>query len=113
MSARFVYVDRSTPLLFPEAVKAVEKRDEKGEAQGPIVYCVVEGQSHHRTARDLEKHEDPPELGAEAAVKEVIGRQLKTAEGKEIYKKRKKTVEPVFGIIKQEKRVPSVSAERA
>jgi hypothetical protein len=49
-----------------EAVKAVEKRDEKGEAQGPIVYCAVERQSHHRTVKDLEKHEKPPELGASA-----------------------------------------------
>jgi hypothetical protein len=28
-------------------------------------------------------------------------RRLKTAEGKAIYKRRKETVEPVFGIIKQ------------
>jgi hypothetical protein len=42
-----------------------------------------------------------------------MGRRLKTAEGKKIYKKRKETAEPVFGIIKQAKRVPPVSAERA
>jgi hypothetical protein len=42
-----------------------------------------------------------------------MGRRLKTAEGKKIYKKRKETVEPVFGIIKQAKRFPPVSAERA
>jgi hypothetical protein len=40
-----------------EAVKAVEKRDENREAQGPMVYCAVEKQSHHRTVKDLEKHE--------------------------------------------------------
>jgi hypothetical protein len=61
----------------------------------------VERQSHHRTVKDLEKHEEPPELGAEAGAKEVMARRLKTAEGKNIYKKRKETVEPVFGIIKQ------------
>jgi hypothetical protein len=40
-------------------------------------------------------------LGAKAKVKEVMARRLKTAEGKKIYKKRKETAEPVFGIIKQ------------
>jgi hypothetical protein len=50
---------------------------------------------------------------SEEAVKAVIARRLKTAEGKKIYKKRKETAGPVFGIIKQEKRVPPVSAERA
>jgi hypothetical protein len=34
-------------------------------------------------------------------VKEVMALWLKSAEGKKIYKKRKETVEPVFGIIKQ------------
>jgi hypothetical protein len=53
----------------------------------------VEKQSHHRTMRDLEKHEEPPELGTGAAVKEVMRRRLKTAEGKKIYKKRKETAE--------------------
>lgn len=30
-----------------------------------------------------------------------MGQKLKSEEGKEIYKKRKQTVEPVFGIIKE------------
>jgi wobble nucleotide-excising tRNase len=38
---------------------------------------------------------------AEATEKEKMARKLKSAEGKKIYKKRKETVEPVFGIIKQ------------
>jgi hypothetical protein len=78
-----------------------------------MVYCAVEKQSHHRTARDLEKHEEPPEFGAGAAEKEVMARRLKTAEGKKIYRKRKETAGTVFGIIQQEKRVPPVSAEGA
>jgi hypothetical protein len=86
--------------MIAEAEK-VEKRDKKGEAAGPIVHCAVEKQSHHRTVKDLEKQEEPPELGEGAAVKEVMKRRLKTAEGKAIYKRRKETVEPVFGIIKQ------------
>jgi hypothetical protein len=51
--------------------------------------------------KDLEKQEEPPEAGAEATVKEVMAQRLKSAEGKRIYKKRKETVEPVFGILKQ------------
>jgi hypothetical protein len=34
-------------------------------------------------------------------VQEEMARRLKTEEGKKIYKKRKETVEPVFGILKQ------------
>ncbi|MDR2070395.1 MAG: transposase, partial [Treponema sp.] len=84
-----------------EAVKEVEQRDEQGKARGPEVYCAVEKQSHHRTVKDLEKQEEPAEAPAEATVKEEMARRLKTAEGKKVYKKRKETVEPVFGIIKQ------------
>jgi hypothetical protein len=94
-----------------EAVKAAGKRDEKGEAQGLVVHCAVERQSHHRTVKDLEKHEELPELGAAATEKEVMARRLKTAEGKKIYKKRKETAGPVFGIIKQEKRVPAADKD--
>jgi hypothetical protein len=36
-----------------------------------------------------------------ATVKEEMARRLKTTEGKELYKKRKETVEPVLGIIRQ------------
>jgi hypothetical protein len=94
-------VSADSGFFSEEAVKKVEQRDEKGKAAGPIVYCAVEKQSHHRTVKDLEKQEEPPELGEKATVKEVMKRRLKTAEGKAIYKRRKETVEPVFGIIKQ------------
>jgi transposase len=94
-------VSADTGFFSEEAVKAVEKRDEKGEAAGPEVYRAVEKQSHHRSVKDLEKHEEPPEAGAGATVKEQMARKLKSAEGGKIYSKRKETVEPVFGIIKQ------------
>jgi hypothetical protein len=51
--------------------------------------------------KDLEKREEEPEPAVGATVKEEMARRLKTEEGKKIYKKRKETVEPVFGIIKQ------------
>ena len=40
------------------------------------------------------------ELSAEATAKEQMAHKLKTSEGSELYKLRKQTVEPVFGIIK-------------
>ncbi|MDR1175501.1 MAG: transposase, partial [Treponema sp.] len=94
-------VSADTGFFSEAAVKAVEQRDEEGNAKGPVVHCAVEKQSHHRRVKDLEKQEEPPEAGAGATVKEVMAQRLKSAEGKKIYKKRKETVEPVFGIIKQ------------
>jgi hypothetical protein len=87
-------VSADTGYFSEEAVKEVEKRDE----EGPEVYRAVEKQRHHRTVKDLEKREEP---AAGAKVKEEMARRLKTEEGRKIYKKRKETVEPVFGIIKQ------------
>jgi hypothetical protein len=96
---RTVSADRG---FFSEgAVRAVERRDEQGGTRGPEVYCGVEKQRHHRSVKDLEEQEEPPEVKAGTTAKEVMVRKLKTAEGKSIYKKRKETVEPVFGIIKQ------------
>lgn len=67
---------------------------------GPVVYCAIERQGHHRTVEELEKKpasEAPP---ATAPVKEIMAHRLKTEEGKRNYKKRKETIEPAFGIIK-------------
>jgi transposase len=107
-----------------KAVKAVERED----GSGPRVYCATGRQPHHRTVEDLEEKETPPaepeKEEAESAepegrgaaegkekkanarkeaeeAKKKMAERLKTAEGKAIYKKRKETVEPVFGIIKQ------------
>ena len=73
----------------------------EADGQGPSVYCAVEKQSHHRTVEDLLEKEDPPTPAEGGApVKEKMSHRLRTKEGKAIYKKRKETVEPVFGIIK-------------
>jgi hypothetical protein len=118
-------VSADTGFFSEGAVKAVEKRDERGVVRGLEVYCAVEKQSHHRRVKDLEKGEEMPEtsrnespeaslkepseavvkesseVSRKGKVKEEMARKLKSAEGKKIYKKRKETVEPVFGIIKQ------------
>ena len=82
------------------AVAAVEQRDESGNRSGPEVYCAVGKSKHGKSVEDLK--EKPPEgrPPANMSAKEKMIRKLKTKKGKGIYKKRKETVEPVFGIIK-------------
>jgi len=81
---------------FSEA--AIQEVENNGE--GPTVYCSVEKQSHHRRVEDLLRKADPLPPGEEATTKEQMVYRLRTKEGREKYKKRKETVEPVFGIIK-------------
>lgn len=82
------------------AVKAVEQ-DEAGTATGTVVYAAVERAHHQRSVQDLEKKEDPPEPPPSASAKEKMAHRLRTQAGRELYKHRQQTVEPVFGIIKQ------------
>jgi len=82
------------------AVAAVEQKPD-GAPTGVKVYAAVEKHSHHKTVADLLPQPEPAALGPEASAKEVMARRLKTAEGKMLYKLRKQTVEPVFGIIKE------------
>ncbi len=56
-------------------------------------------ESHNSFLSRLLTDQTEEEPGESAA--EKMNRQLKTQKGKEIYKKRKQTVEPVFGIIKE------------
>lgn len=78
------------------AVIAIEK-----EGKGPTVYAAMKRQCHGRSIEQLEKKEDPPLPPAHATVVEVMAHRLETALGKELYRLRKQTVEPVFGIIKE------------
>jgi hypothetical protein len=83
-----------------EAVAAVELKPD-GTPSGMTVYAAVEKTSHHKTVADLLPQAEPAELGPEASAREVMARRLKTKVGKALYKLRKQTVEPVFGIIKE------------
>lgn len=80
-------------------MRAVEQTDQ-GQSSGTTVYAAMERKSHHRSVADLEQKEDPnpPALGA--SVREVMKHRLATQAGKQQYKQRQQTVEPVFGIIK-------------
>lgn len=78
-----------------DAVKNAEAND------GPTVYCAMAKSTHHVSVADLEKQPiafPPPHS---APIKEQMAHRLKTPEGKALYKQRKQTVEPVFGIIKE------------
>jgi transposase len=82
------------------AVAQVEALREDGSA-GPVVYAAMARESHHRTLEELARPPEPAPLGEGAGIKERMEHRLATAEGRALYKLRKQTVEPVFGIIKE------------
>ena len=82
------------------AVAAVEQNSD-GTPSGVTVYAAVEKSSHHKTVADLLPQPEPPAPGPAASAKEHRAHRLKTAVGQALYRLRKQTVEPVFGIIKE------------
>jgi transposase len=83
-----------------EAVDAIEQVKSEGKKKGPEVYCAVGKGKHGKTVDDLKKKTSMGRSPANMTKKEKMARKLKTKKGKATYKKRKETVEPVFGIIK-------------
>jgi transposase len=81
------------------AVQAVEQKND-GPPSGLTVYAAVAKQSHHKTVADLLPPPEPAPLAADATPKEKMAHRLQTSAGRTLYKLRKQTVEPVFGIIK-------------
>ncbi len=80
---------------FSEAAVAdVEKAD------GPTAYVAVEKTGHHRTVADLVTPPEPELPTSGPTDREAMRHRLRTSSGRATYKKRKETVEPVFGIIK-------------
>lgn len=79
-----------------QAVAAVEN-----DGAGPTIYAAMKRQPHGRSIRQLEKRGDPPAPPPGATVAEIMAHRLETRAGKELYGMRKRTVEPVFGIIKE------------
>ena len=82
------------------AVQTVERKPD-GTASGLTVLAAVEKLSHHKTIADLLPSPEPPPPGPAATPEEVMAHRLKSAAGRSLYKLRKQTVEPVFGIIKE------------
>src|SRR6266404_4234455 len=85
--------------FYSEAAAA--EQTPEGAPTGVKVYAAVEKRSHHKTVADLLPQPEPAAPGPEASAKEVMAHRLKTQTGKGLYKLRKQTVEPVFGIIKE------------
>jgi transposase len=81
------------------AVRAAEQIAE-GQISGTTVYAAMERKSHHRNVADLEKRAEPLAPAADASMREIMKHRLTTKVGKEKYKLRQQTVEPVFGILK-------------
>ena len=81
------------------AVQTVEHNPD-GTLSGLTVLAAVEKISHHKTVADLLPQPEPPAPAPDATPKEKMAHRLKTKVGKALYKLRKQTVEPVFGIIK-------------
>jgi len=82
------------------AVQAVEHKPD-GTPSGVTVYAAVERHSHHKTVADLLPRPEPVAPAAQASAQEKMAHRLQTPMGKSLYKLRKQTVEPVFGIIKE------------
>jgi transposase len=82
------------------AVAAVEQKPD-GTPSGLTVYAALKKHSHHKTVADLLPRPEPAAPGPQASAKEIMAHRLKTQAGQALYKLRKQTVEPVFGIIKE------------
>ncbi len=87
--------------FYSEAAVAAVEQQPDGTPSGVTVYAAVEKQAHHKTVADLLPQPEPPAPGPEATAKEHMAHRLKTAVGRALYRWRKQTVEPVFGIIKE------------
>jgi transposase len=82
------------------AVRAVEE-DAQGQPTGTEILAAIKREPHGRTVGDLEKKTDPAAPAPEASFEEKMAHRVATKAGRERYKLRQQTVEPVFGIIKE------------
>jgi transposase len=71
------------------------------EAEGVEAYIAVGKQSHGRSLESILGEDQPLDLADTASAKERMAHKLKSPQGERLYRLRKQTVEPVFGIIKQ------------
>ncbi len=81
------------------AVQKIEQTID-GTATGTTVYAALDKTAHHRSVADLEKKPEPSAPSPGASAGEVMRHRLQSSAGKQLYKLRQQTVEPVFGIIK-------------
>jgi transposase len=72
-----------------------------GSPSGVKVLAAVKRDAHGRTVAQLEKRDDPPAPPPEASFIEQLAHRVATKAGRQRYRQRQQTVEPVFGIIKE------------
>jgi hypothetical protein len=82
-----------------KAVGQVESHPD-GRPTGVCVLAAVQREPHGRTLAQLEKRDDPPAPPPDAPFTEQMAHRVATKAGRELYKQRQQTVEPIFGIIK-------------
>ena len=93
----------STPLEEGLSIPAEIARRQERKAQLAKARAEIEARAHARdalTKAEYEKKEDPKEPEAEASTTERMRHRMRTQKGREKYRLRQQTVEPVFGIIK-------------
>ena len=78
-----------------KAVREVEA------GHGPTVLAAVDKTPHRCRLADLEQRPEPHPPPEPATITAKMRHRLQTRDGKDRYKLRKQTVEPVFGIIKE------------
>ena len=86
--------------LSEEAVNSIEC-NEKGESTAVRVLAAVKRDRHGRRVADLEKKDDPPEPEAGASFQDRMAHRVATKAGRQLYKQRQQTIEPVFAILKE------------
>jgi transposase len=87
--------------FYSEAMVRTVEQQSDGTASGLTVYAAVDKQSHHKSIEELLPQPEPEPLAENASAQEKMAHRMKTQVGKTLYKLRKQTVEPVFGIIKE------------
>ncbi len=87
--------------FYSEAAVQTVEQNPDGTATGVTVFAAVAKTDHHKTVAELLPQPEPAAPAPEATAKEKMAHRMKTKIGKDLYKLRKQTVEPVFGIIKE------------
>jgi transposase len=86
---------------YSEAAIRTAQNSQQPALQGTTVLAATKRHKHGRSVADLEERSEEPPAPAEGAdMKEIMEHRLSTRAGKDLYAKRKQTIEPVFGIIK-------------
>jgi transposase len=83
-----------------KAVRQIEFHPD-GSPTGVKVLAAVKRDPHGRSVAQLEKRDDPPAPPPDAPFIQQLAHRVATQAGRQRYRQRQQTVEPVFGIIKE------------